>query len=103
MEDKIKKNFVGIYEARSNAEEDAINAVYATKKRPRFEYTYQKLDDMNGILRAIDKYANEYTHMCQVKDKLNYVITEDAKNWKKIESKGLNRFAQYNTDSGNKI
>lgn len=42
---------------------------------------------MNGILRAMDKYANHYTHMCQVKDKLTFVVKEDVKHWRKIEDK----------------
>jgi len=35
MENKIKNNFVEIYKAKSDAKEESIQAVYATKKRPR--------------------------------------------------------------------
>jgi len=71
MEDKIKSNFIDIYASRSTAEDEAIAAIYAKKKRPKFEYQHEYMVDMNGVLRAMDKHANRYTHMCQVKDKLS--------------------------------
>lgn len=71
MEDKIKNNFVNIYASRATAEDDAVNAIYAKKRRPKFEQAHESMVDMNGVMREMDKLSNQYTHMCQVKDKLS--------------------------------